>query len=31
MVADLEASRMWVAPGNPCRNDYVEIDLTDLA
>ncbi|MGH2580740.1 MAG: C45 family autoproteolytic acyltransferase/hydrolase [Actinomycetota bacterium] len=31
MVADLEASRMWVAPGNPCRNDYVEIDLTGLA
>jgi len=31
MVADLEASRLWVAPGNPCRNDYVEIDLTGLA
>ena len=31
MVADLEASRLWVAQGNPCRNDYVEIDLTGLA
>jgi len=31
MVADLEASRLWVAPGNPCRNDYMEIDLTGLA
>jgi isopenicillin-N N-acyltransferase like protein len=31
MVADLEAQRLWVAPGNPCRNDYVEIDLTGLA
>jgi isopenicillin-N N-acyltransferase-like protein len=31
MVADLEASRMWVAPGNPCQNDYVEIDLTGVA
>jgi hypothetical protein len=31
MVADLEASRLWVAPGNPCRTDYVEIDLTGLA
>jgi isopenicillin-N N-acyltransferase-like protein len=31
MVANLEASRMWVAPGNPCRNEYVEIDLTGLA
>jgi hypothetical protein len=31
MVADLEASRLWVAPGNPCRNDYVEIDVAGLA
>jgi hypothetical protein len=31
MVADLEASRLWVAPGNPCQNDYVEIDLTGVA
>ena len=31
MVADLEASRMWVAPGNPCKNDYVEIDLRGVA
>lgn len=31
MVADLEAQRLWVASGNPCRNDYVEIDLTGLA
>jgi isopenicillin-N N-acyltransferase like protein len=31
MVADLEASRLWVATGNPCQNDYVEIDLTGVA
>jgi isopenicillin-N N-acyltransferase-like protein len=31
MVADLEASRMWVALGNPCQNDYVEIDLAGVA
>jgi isopenicillin-N N-acyltransferase like protein len=30
MVADLDEGRMWVAPGNPCENDYEEIDLTDL-
>jgi isopenicillin-N N-acyltransferase like protein len=29
MVADLEERRMWVAPGNPCENEYEEIDLTD--
>ena len=23
--------RMWVAPGNPCESEYVEIDLADLA
>ncbi len=28
MVADLEAKRMWVAPGNPCEHEYEEIDLT---
>ena len=27
MVADVEARRMWVAPGNPCETPYVEIDL----
>jgi hypothetical protein len=30
MVADLEAGRMWVAAGNPCEQDYVEIDLPEL-
>jgi hypothetical protein len=30
MVADLEAGRMWVTPGNPCENDYQEIDLTGV-
>jgi isopenicillin-N N-acyltransferase-like protein len=29
MVVDLEERRMWVAPGNPCENEYEEIDLTD--
>lgn len=31
MVADLDALRMWVAPGNPCETPYQEIDLSDLA
>jgi len=31
MVAELEARRMWVARGNPCENDYVEIDLEAVA
>ncbi len=30
MVADLEAGRMWVAPGNPCEHEYEEIDLTGV-
>lgn len=30
MVAELEEGRMWVAPGNPCENEYVEIDLTGI-
>jgi isopenicillin-N N-acyltransferase-like protein len=30
MVADVEAGRMWVAPGNPCQNEYVEVDLADV-
>jgi hypothetical protein len=30
MVADVEQGRMWVAPGNPCEQDYVEIDLPEL-
>jgi isopenicillin-N N-acyltransferase-like protein len=30
MVTDVEARRMWVAPGNPCEQDYVEIDLPEL-
>jgi hypothetical protein len=31
MVADLSASRMWVALGNPCEHEYDEIDLMELA
>lgn len=30
MVADVEARRMWVAEGNPCEQEYTEIDLSDL-
>lgn len=30
MVVDVDAPRMWVAPGNPCQNDYQEIDLSEL-
>ena len=30
MVADVEARRMWVAPGNPCETEYAEIDLVDF-
>lgn len=28
MVADVEARRLWVALGNPCENEYEEIDLS---
>src|SRR5919106_214931 len=27
MVAELEEGRMWVAAGNPCQNDFEEIDM----
>jgi isopenicillin-N N-acyltransferase-like protein len=30
MVCDVEAGRMWVAPGNPCTNDYDEVDLSEV-
>ena len=30
MVADVESGRMWVAGGNPCEQEYVEIDLPEL-
>ena len=30
MVTDLEQGRMWVAPGNPCQNDFQEVDLTGI-
>jgi hypothetical protein len=30
MVAELEAGRMWVAPGNPCETEYEEVDLTGV-
>jgi hypothetical protein len=30
MVADVEAHRMWVTSGNPCHQDYTEIDLAPM-
>jgi hypothetical protein len=30
MIGDLDAGRMWVAPGNPCDVDYEEIDVSDV-
>jgi hypothetical protein len=30
MVADLDESRMWVAPGNPCETEYEEVDLSGV-
>lgn len=30
MVCDVEAGRMWVAPGNPCVTEYEEIDLAGV-
>lgn len=30
MVCDIDARKMWVAPGNPCENEYQEIDLSEL-
>lgn len=30
MVCDVEAGRMWVAPGNPCSTPYEEVDLSDV-
>lgn len=27
MVTELEQGRMWVAPGNPCQNEFEEIDM----
>jgi hypothetical protein len=30
MVCELEAGRMWVAPGNPCETAYEEVDLAGL-
>jgi hypothetical protein len=31
MVADLGASRMWVALGNPCEHEYESIDIAELS
>jgi len=31
MVADLGASRMWVAMGNPCEHEYESIDIAELS
>lgn len=31
MICDVGAQRMWVAPGNPCENDYEQVDLAGLA
>ena len=30
MIAEPGTRRMWVRPGNPCENEYEEIDLTSL-
>jgi A/G-specific adenine glycosylase len=30
MVAELEEGRMWVASGNPCENEYEEVDLSGV-
>jgi hypothetical protein len=30
MVCDLEAGRLWVAPGNPCETPYEEVDLSGV-
>jgi isopenicillin-N N-acyltransferase like protein len=30
MVCDLQAGRMWVAPGPPCRTPFEEVDLTGV-
>jgi len=31
MICDVGSRRMWVALGNPCQNDYEEIDLAELS
>ena len=31
MICDVEARRMWVAPGNPCETAYEEVDLSGVA
>jgi len=31
MVTELETKTMWVAPGNPCENDYIQISLEAVA
>jgi hypothetical protein len=31
MVADLGASRMWVALGNPCEHEYESIGIAELS
>lgn len=30
MVCELEARRMWVAQGNPCRSEFEEVDTADV-
>ena len=30
MVCDVEAGRMWVAPGNPCESAFQEVDLAGI-
>ena len=30
MVVDVRAKRLWVAMGNPCENDYEEVDLSGM-
>lgn len=31
MITDPNARRMWIASGNPCEQDYEEIDLSEMA
>lgn len=30
MVVELEERRLWVAQGNPCQNEYEEVDLAEV-
>jgi hypothetical protein len=28
MVCELESLRMWIAPGNPCKTEFEEVELS---